>query len=104
MSFINFILNKKEKKKYEFPYHFIRIVWTESAIRRGIFDDFQKEIQRIKGGRIVEVRQYTEQDLNAMIQVYEIPSFDYTRIKEKEEFQFESMDSLSGTFSEVIQQ
>ncbi|MBU0893880.1 MAG: hypothetical protein KKF48_02360 [Nanoarchaeota archaeon] len=92
---------KKEKKeKEDFPNHYAQIVWTDYALNNSTFDDYNKEIQRIKYGKIVEITPYNESDLEAIKKIYQIPVSDLTK-RQGEEFKFESMDSLTGTFSEV---
>lgn len=99
----SWIKRKNKKQKKDFPYHYIRIIWTESAVHDGMFDDYNKEIQRVKGGEILDSISYTESDLEAIKYVYKIPVVDLTEKDSKVKFEFESMGSLSGSFSEVIQ-
>lgn len=101
MGFLKKLFGKKKEENIEFPYHYIRVVWTDIALHDSTFDDYNKEIQRIKNGKVVENILYTESDLEAMKEVYKIPFFDMTKIKDGEELNFESMDSLTGTFTEV---
>ena len=91
MGFIKRILGlEKKEEQVEFPYHYIRIVWTESAIHDGIFDDYNKNIERVKNGEIVETISYTKLDLDSLIEVYQIPVVDMT-IFSNEKFKFESI-------------
>ena len=99
MSFFG-LFGKKKKEKISFPYNYLKIVWTESAIHQGIKDDFNKEIQIIKGDEIVEVRPYTKEELNAILEVHNIPFIDMTKL-DTDDFKFEELDFLDGTYSEV---
>lgn len=90
---------KKEKELIEFPYEYARIIFTEQAIHEGVTDDFQKEIQILKDGKIVEQISYTRSDVES-IRNSGIPLIDLT-IKDKEEFIFDKVHSLTGTVSEV---
>jgi hypothetical protein len=92
---------KQTEEKVEFPYHYARIVWTEAAIHDSVFDDYNKEIQIIKGGEIFQKIPYTIIDKEAIETVLKIPIRDMTKEKSEEKFEFETMDSLTGTFSEV---
>jgi len=100
MGFFKKLFKKEKKEPIEYPFHYIKIVWTESALHQGTFDDYNKEIQRIKDGEIVEVVSYTKADLDSMKKIYQIPSIDITKMKE-EDFKFEVNESISGRFQEV---
>jgi 3-oxoacyl-(acyl-carrier-protein) synthase len=97
-----FNIFKKKKEERELPYHYLQIVWTDNAVHDATFDDYNKEIQRIRGGVIVEQCSYTLADLKAFKEVYKIPVRD-TTIERDESFQFETMDAMTGSFSEVRQ-
>jgi hypothetical protein len=100
MNFIQKLLGIQEKKPTEFPYHYLQIVFTENGLHRGTLDDYSKEIQRIKGGRIIERIQYTEEEVIALTKSFNIPLVDRTKIK-SEEFQFEDVNALTGQFTEI---
>ncbi|MDD5651221.1 MAG: hypothetical protein PHF86_12530 [Candidatus Nanoarchaeia archaeon] len=99
MNIFKKLSGKKKKERVEFPYHFIKIVWTESALHEGTLDEFNKEIQRIKGDEIYKIP-YTKVDLDALVKVYQIPVIDMTKLQ-GEEFKFEELDLLQGNHVEV---
>ena len=93
------IFKKKKEEKAEFPFHFAQIVWNDVALHNGTLDDYNKEIQRIKNGKIVEKITYTESDALSIVKAYSIPIFDYTKLKE-DKFNFEESMAMTGTFLE----
>ena len=95
------LFRKKEQEKSEFPYHYAQIIWNESALHSGTLDDYNKEIQRIKNGKIVERIPFTEADAISIVESYNIPIFDYTKMK-GDKFNFEESMSLTGTFIENV--
>lgn len=97
--FFNLFKRKEKKEKNEFPYHYSIIIWNDVALHNGTLDDFNKEIQRIKGGKIVDKIPYTEADAESIVKTYNIPIFDYTRMK-GDEFNFEESLAMTGTFIE----
>ena len=82
---------KKEKKYY--PPHFLRIAYTPTAKHKGTFDEFNREIHRIKDGEPVQIIPYTKADLEELKKRYNIPAI-FEKIEEDEEYEFEPFDDL----------
>lgn len=100
MSFFKWLLGIKEKRpEVEMPFHYAKVVYSDSALHDGVFDDFQKIILRIKGGVIVEKIPYSQHDVEALKKIYHIP-VDESSINSAQEFQFNEMMYLSGQFLE----
>lgn len=92
---------KKKEEPVEFPFHYAQVVWTESAIYNGTLDDYNKEIQIIKGGEMTEQVSYTKEELKAIIESYGIPYVDWTKLDDNEDFEFMELDALTGELTEV---
>lgn len=98
MGFISWLLNKKEEPPVRFPYSYVRVVWTNTAIHDGTFDDYNKRIEIIEDEEVIETKQYTKEDLDAILKVKKIPYYDLTEINAGEP-EFNVMETLSGEFS-----
>lgn len=90
MNFNLFNLFKK-KKEIKFPKHYAKIIFTQPAIDNGVFDVYQKEIQEIINGNIVEKISYTEADVFALRKIKKIPIIDLTKDINEEEYEFEQI-------------
>ena len=92
---------KKEENEVEFPEHYAKIVFTKESQERGIFEDRQKEILRIRNGVVVQRKSFSIADLNAMKEIHKIPLWNATT-KETKEYEFDELTALSGVIKEVI--
>jgi len=93
---------KKEPEQVDKPFHYAEIVYTQEAQEKGFFDEFQKKIIRWKNGMIVEKRDYSREEKEAIRKVYNIPIVDRTNLQE-EEFEFQDLPALEGQLTEVVQ-
>ena len=72
---------KKEKKKYEYPYEFFIIKFSENAKKDAIFDDTTKIIEYYRGNEI-RTYPYTEEKVEVLNEENDIPFFDETTTDE----------------------
>ena len=97
---INLLIKKKEED-ISFPYKFAGIFYTEEAVKKGVFDDFQKEIRIIEGDKIVEKKSFSTADLLAIKKIDKIPIWDFTKDMNKEDsFEFNEVETLLGIVTE----
>jgi hypothetical protein len=89
----NWLINlfKKDEEEQFYPAHFLRVVLSSVAQSRGINDDFNKEIQRVKNGKVIEIFTFSEELLNNLINVYEIPVYKELPTDE-EEYEFDTFN------------
>ena len=82
-----------KKEKLEYPAEFIRIRLNPIAKSMGLNDEFNKEIDVIKNGVVVNTFQYTEKTLKAIKELDELPIYeeDYS---EDEDFEYDSFADL----------
>ena len=85
----------RKKRKVEFPEHYIRVVFTEEASSEGVFDIYQKEVQRIFRGKVIEkIFPSTEFDIMSLQKTYKIPIIDMTKNIQEEQFEFQDVASF----------
>jgi len=98
-----FFKKKKQKQEAIFPFKFARVVWNKHAVSRGVFDDFNKEIQIVVNGveQIERRKSYHKADVEALRRLG-IPVVDLTLERKGKNFVFDIIDALSGTISEVV--
>ena len=82
----------KEKEEF-YPHHFLRVEINKIAKSKGQFDEFNKEIVRIKEGKEVQRDIYTRQDLEALQKKYRIPVVE-EKFDIEEEYEFNPFDNL----------
>jgi hypothetical protein len=87
---------KKEEPDKTYPNHFLEIDFNDVAKSKGIRDDFNKEIRRVKNGERVETLDYSKSQLSSLKQVYEIPVFDHTNKEQEEEFDYDSFSEFGA--------
>jgi len=82
-----------KKEKLEYPAEFIRIRLNPIAKSMGLNDEFNKEIDMIKNGVVVNTFPYTEKTLKAIKELDEMPIYeeDYS---EDEDFEYDSFADL----------
>lgn len=108
IKFLKSLLGMKEEQEIEYPYHYAEIVYSSIATDKGVFDDFQKKIRiRIGGGlnnkgKIVDIREYSIQEIRSIKKVYNITVLDRTE-EEDEEYVFNEVNALTGELIEKIQ-
>lgn len=85
---------KKEEKEELYPAHFIKVILNPVAKSKGINDNFNKEVIRIKNGIEVERREYSPELLENMKKVYSIPVFEEV-YNDAEEYDYDSFNDLA---------
>lgn len=67
----------KEKPKYEYPYEFFIIKFSENAKKDAIFDDTTKIIEHYRGN-VIRTYPYTEEKVEVLHDENDVPFFDET--------------------------
>lgn len=92
---------KKEEEDLEEPNQ-IRISYTQEALSKGTLDDFNKRIQVIVDGFVVEEKfPYSKIEAEALSEVYGLVINDLTEEEDDEDFEFEESFSLEGYISDM---
>lgn len=108
------LFNKKPKDGLIFEGVCAEIWFTNEAVSRGVFEEFQKEIRVLKkkvvrvngkvfkNEKVIEEIPFTKPDARAVIKAYRIPMTDMTEDLIGKEFKFNIVDALSGLITKII--